>query len=65
MKKLFLILTISSLFTLAGLALSAEKSVIIGFKQKPGPSEQALIHGAKGIIKRTYELIPAVVARYT
>jgi subtilisin len=62
MKKLFLILTISSLFTLPGLALSAEKSVIIGFKQKPGPSEQALIHGAKGIIKRTYQLIPAVAA---
>jgi subtilisin len=62
MKKLLLILTISAWFTLPGLALSAEKSVIIGFKQKPGPSEQALIHGARGIIKRTYELIPAVVA---
>jgi subtilisin len=53
---------ISSLFISPGLAFSAEKSVIIGFKQKPGPSERALIHGAKGIIKRTYELIPAVAA---
>ncbi len=62
MKKRFLVLAMSSLFILPGLAFSAEKSVIIGFKQKPGPSEQALIHGAKGIIKRTYELIPAVAA---
>jgi subtilisin len=36
--------------------------VIVGFKQKPGPSEQALIHGARGIVKRTYELIPAMAA---
>jgi subtilisin len=62
MKKLSLFLTICAWFSLPGLALSAEKSVIIGFKQKPGPSEQALIHGARGIIKRTYELIPAMAA---
>jgi subtilisin len=62
MKKRFLILMMGSIFILPELAHSAEKSVIIGFKQKPGPSEQALIHGARGIIKRTYELIPAVAA---
>ena len=62
MKKLLLVLTISSLFILPGLAFSAERSVIVGFKQKPGPSERALIHGARGVIKRTYELIPAVAA---
>jgi len=45
-----------------GTASAAERSVIIGFKQKPGPSEQALIHGAKGVVKRSYELIPAVAA---
>ncbi len=43
-------------------AFSAERSVIIGFHQKPGPSEKALVHGAKGIIKRSYKLIPAVAA---
>lgn len=62
MRRQFLILTLGSLFILPGFAVSAEKSVIIGFKQRPGPSEQALIHGAKGIIKRTYELIPAMAA---
>jgi subtilisin len=41
-------------------AFSGEKSVIVGFHQKPGPSEQALIHGAKGIIKRSFNLIPAM-----
>jgi subtilisin len=63
MKRRVLLLTLSFLFILPALAVSAEKSVIIGFKQKPGPSEQALIHGAKGIIKRTYQLIPAMAAR--
>jgi subtilisin len=62
MRRQFLILTLGSLLILPGFAVSAEKSVIIGFKQRPGPSEQALIHGAKGIIKRTYELIPAMAA---
>ena len=62
MKRWLLYLTLGFWFILPGLAYSAEKSVIIGFKQKPGPSEQALIHGAKGIIKRTYELIPAMAA---
>jgi subtilisin len=53
---------LSFLFIFPGLAFPAEKSVIIGFKEKPGFSEQVLIHGAKGTIKRTYELIPAMVA---
>ena len=43
-------------------ALSAEKSVIVGFKQKPGPSERALIRRAKGVIQRSYQLIPADMA---
>jgi subtilisin len=50
------------LLMLHGLAVSADKSFIVGFHQKPGPSEEALIHGAKGIIKRTYHLIPAMAA---
>jgi subtilisin len=45
---------------LPGVTFSAEKSVIIGFHEKPGSTEQALIHGAKGVIKRTFRLIPAM-----
>ncbi len=62
MKRQLLILSLNLFFLLPAAALSAEKSVIIGFKQKPGPSEKALIHGAKGKIKRTYKLIPAMAA---
>ncbi|MEN8262452.1 MAG: S8 family serine peptidase [Nitrospirota bacterium] len=61
-RNLFIILITNIFLILNGAALSAEKSVIVGFHQKPGPSEKALIHGAKGIIKRTYNLIPAMAA---
>jgi hypothetical protein len=56
------LITVSLCFLLAGLAFSAEKSVIVGFHQKPGPSEKALIHGARGVIKRSFNLIPAMAA---
>ena len=36
--------------------------VLIGFKEKPGPAEQALIKGLGGKIKYTYNLIPAIAA---
>ena len=36
--------------------------VLIGFKEKPGPPEQALIKGLGGKIKYTYNLIPAIAA---
>ncbi len=62
MKRQLLILTLNVCFILPGVAFAAERSVIIGFKQKPGPAEQALIHGAKGKIKRTFKLIPAMAA---
>lgn len=42
-------------------AHSADKSVIVGFRNHPRHSERAIIHGAKGIIKRTFNLIPAMV----
>jgi subtilisin len=41
-------------------AIAKDKSVIVGFYEKPGHLEKALIHEAKGIIKRTYSLIPAM-----
>jgi hypothetical protein len=34
--------------------------VLIGFKQKPGSAEQALVEGVGGKIKYTYNLIPAI-----
>ncbi|MCJ7789365.1 MAG: S8 family serine peptidase [Candidatus Atribacteria bacterium] len=36
--------------------------VLIGFKQKPGSAEQALVTGSGGEIKYTYNLIPAIAA---
>jgi subtilisin len=62
MKRIvqILVLTAGMFLCLTGLASSSEKSVIVGFHQKPGPSEEAFIHGAKGIIKRSFHLIPAM-----
>ena len=42
--------------------LGAEKSVIIGFKQRPGTAEKSLVHKARGRIERSFQLIPAVAA---
>ena len=36
--------------------------VLIGFKEKPGPPEQALVKGLGGKIKYTYNFIPAMAA---
>jgi len=36
--------------------------VLIGFKEKPGPAQQALVKGVGGKIKYTYHLIPAIAA---
>ena len=36
--------------------------VLIGFKEKPGPAEQALVKGLGGKIKYTYNIIPAIAA---
>lgn len=36
--------------------------VLIGFKDKPGQAEQALVQGVGGKIKYTYTLIPAIAA---
>lgn len=57
------ILCIVSIFlTVPGMALSADKSVIVGFRHKPGPSERARIRGARGFTKRTFRLINAISA---
>ena len=36
--------------------------VLIGFKEKPGPAQQAMVKGLGGKIKYTYNLIPAIAA---
>ena len=36
--------------------------VLIGFKDKPGPTEQALVNSLGGKIKKTYNIIPAMAA---
>jgi len=36
--------------------------VLIGFRQVPGPSEQALVRGRGGVIKYSYHLVPAIAA---
>lgn len=54
---------IAALFLLTflpGSALPAEKSVIVRFRQSPGPSERALISKVRGKVKRSHQLIPAM-----
>ena len=63
-KYLAALLYMVSLSLIApGSTLSAEKSVIVGFHQKPGPSHRALIRGNRGRTKRTFRLINAISAR--
>ena len=61
MKSRLLILIVTILLTVPPFAHSADKSVLVGFRHPPRNSERAVIHGAKGIIKRTFNLIPAMV----
>ncbi|MHB8811460.1 MAG: protease inhibitor I9 family protein, partial [Desulfobulbaceae bacterium] len=49
-------------FVLPGAALGGERSVIIKFHQRPGPAEEALIHGARGKINHSYRMLPAIAA---
>ena len=37
-------------------------AVLIGFRNVPGPSEQALVHSQAGVIKYSYHLVPAIAA---
>lgn len=41
---------------------AATAKVLIGFIDKPGPSEQAIVKEVGGIIKYTYHLIPSIAA---
>ena len=45
---------------------AAEKvPVLIAFDRQPGPAEEALVRGAGGNIKYTYQLVPAIAASLT
>jgi len=48
---------------LSGIALAADRDVIIGFHQPVGLSEKALIHDHGGVAKKSFRLIPAIAAR--
>lgn len=43
--------------------VAAEKNVIIGFNKPVGPSEKALIQSHGGVVKKSFHLIPAIVAK--
>ena len=58
--KLYILLLFVFIIT-PPVAHAAVKSFIVGFRNHPRNSERAVIHGAKGIIKRTFNLIPAMV----
>jgi subtilisin len=60
MKEYVSILTLGILLILPQAALSADKSVIIGFHKKPGHHERLLIQNKKGKIKRSFNLIKAM-----
>ncbi len=61
-NKTIIIITVFMLL-ISGKALALEKTYIVGFHKKIGSSERALIQGARGFIKRSYRLIPAMVVR--
>lgn len=51
------------LMMISGIAAGADRDVIIGFKNKPGPSEEALVHSHGGMVKKIFHLIPAMAAK--
>ncbi|MDJ1422442.1 MAG: S8 family serine peptidase [Candidatus Methanoperedens sp.] len=51
------------LVLITGIAAGADRDVIIGFKNKPGTSEEALIHSHGGVVKKSFHLIPAIAAK--
>lgn len=65
-RNIYILHTILSgiiFFSFIGSAIGGEKSVIIRFYQEPGATGEALIHKAKGTIRHTHKLIPAVTAK--
>lgn len=46
-----------------GVALAADRDVIVGFNKPVGPSEKALVQSHGGLVKKSFHLIPAIAAR--
>lgn len=59
---MYLLFACALSFIVANGADGAEKSVIIGFKQRPGIQQESVVHMAQARIERRFHLIPAVVA---
>lgn len=60
-QRIFLIFC--AIFMISGIALAADRDVIIGFHQPVGLSEKALINNHGGVVKKSFHLIPAIAAR--
>ena len=58
---LALVLTILVLFP-AKPSSSADRFVIVGFRDKPGTYEMELVRRARGTVERTYRQIPVIAA---
>lgn len=59
-KMKLLILAISVSISLPQLAHSADRSVIVRFKQRPGGAERLMVRRAKGKVRRSHLLVPAM-----
>jgi subtilisin len=57
----FLLLAVWMVVPVASQA--AEKTVIIGYKQRPGLAQRAAVNRVRGRVQHSFQLIPAVVAR--
>ena len=55
------ILALCVWWLLSGLVFAADKSVIVGFHERPGHKEKTLVQRADGTIRRNFRLIPAMV----
>lgn len=60
---IFIVINMINAIVLNGVALAADRNVIIGFDKQVGPSEKALIQSHGGIIKNSFHLIPAIAAK--
>jgi subtilisin len=57
-----LMCALALLTTVPCVARGADKSVIIGFKQRPAAAERSLIQKSRGRVERSFRLIPALAA---
>lgn len=63
LSSLALMLMLGQLFVPSASAQQAQMDVLIGFDRAPGQAEHALVGDSGGAVKRSFHLVPAVVAR--